>query len=63
MEVGNGCGVVGAPAKLVLTFDRTTLKADGQDLAYVEVQVVDKDGIPVPNAELTVKFSVKCRDY
>jgi beta-galactosidase len=41
----------GPAAGLVLTPDRTTLRADGRDLAFVTVSVVDEHGIPVPDAE------------
>ncbi len=49
----------GKPDHLVLTADRTSLDADGEDLAYITVQVADKDGNIVPTAEPEVKFSVK----
>ncbi|XZQ04545.1 DUF4982 domain-containing protein [Pedobacter sp. MW01-1-1] len=49
----------GKPAKMVLTADRTTLTADGKDLSFVTVSIVDKDGNPCPNADNSLKFSVK----
>ncbi|WP_435133562.1 glycoside hydrolase family 2 TIM barrel-domain containing protein [Formosa sp. A9] len=49
----------GTPYKLVLTSDRKTLHADGKDLAYVEVSVVDKNGIPCPTATHQLQFKVK----
>jgi beta-galactosidase len=49
----------GSPAGLRLTADRTTLKADGQDLCYVLVEVVEAYGIRDPNAEKLVRFSVE----
>ena len=49
----------GPPARLRLTADRTTLKADGQDLCYVTVEVVDANGVRNPNAEKLVHFSVE----
>lgn len=49
----------GKPHHLVLTTGRTSLSADGEDLAYVTVSVADKDGNPVPTDERAVKFTVK----
>lgn len=49
----------GKPDHLVLTPNRTTLTGDGEDLAYITVQVADKDGNIVPTDEREVHFSVK----
>ena len=49
----------GKPHHLVLTPNRTSLSADGEDLAYITVQVADKDGNIVPTDERAVKFNVK----
>ena len=49
----------GKPYKIVLSPDRKTIKADGKDLLYVEVSVVDKNGIPCPTAANQLKFKVK----
>ncbi len=50
----------GKPHHIVLTPANTRqLKADGDDLLYVTVQVADKDGNIVPTAENMVKFAVK----
>ena len=48
----------GKPHHLVATVNRTELKADGEDLAYVTVQVADKDGNIVPTDNRLVKFNV-----
>lgn len=48
----------GAPDKLILKADRNSIKADGNDLSFVEVEVVDKNGVLVPNAKNLIKFSV-----
>ncbi|MGZ3851954.1 MAG: glycoside hydrolase family 2 TIM barrel-domain containing protein [Flavisolibacter sp.] len=48
----------GEPYKLVLKPDRSTITADGKDLSFVEVDVVDRNGVLVPNANNLVKFSV-----
>ncbi|HEX6730297.1 MAG TPA: beta-galactosidase GalB, partial [Pyrinomonadaceae bacterium] len=46
------------PAKVVLTSDRQTIKADGLDLSFVTVKVVDKNGTLVPAADNLIKFEV-----
>ena len=48
----------GAPKKMRLTADRTTIRADRNDLSYVTVEVIDETGNRVPNAEIPVRFSV-----
>ena len=47
------------PYQIVLEPDRTALNADGKDLAFVTVSVVDKNGIPCPTATQQLKFAVK----
>ena len=49
----------GKPHHLVLTPDRSTLKADGRDLSFVNVSVVDKDGNLIPDGAHKVTFKVK----
>jgi beta-galactosidase len=46
------------PYKIVLNPDKKTLKADGKDLSYVEVSVVDKFGNFCPTATNQLKFKV-----
>ena len=48
----------GKPAKLELKADRSTISADGDDLSYVTVKVVDKDGHVCPNADNKITFAV-----
>ena len=48
----------GRPHHLVLEADRTVLSADGKDLAYVTVSVVDRDGNLCPLASNLLSFSV-----
>lgn len=43
---------------LELIADRSLLKADGKDLSYITVRVVDKDGNLCPNDGCLVTFSV-----
>ena len=49
----------GQPHKIVLNSDVKTLKANGEDLAYVTVSVVDKNGIPCPTATNQLNFKVE----
>ena len=48
----------GAAAKLALKADRASITADGSDLAYVEVDIVDAQGVVVPQASNTVAFTI-----
>ncbi len=48
-----------APARIELTPDRRTIHADGKDLCFVTVRVVDKDGNLCPEASDLIHFSVK----
>ena len=48
----------GSPAKLVLTADRQSLKADGEDVAMFAVEVQDAQGRVVPITENEVTFTV-----
>lgn len=49
----------GNPAQIKLTADRTEIKADGQDLTFVTVEIQDKEGIIEPNANNHLSFDVK----
>lgn len=48
----------GKPHHLVVTPNRTTLQANGDDLVYFTVQVADKDGNIVPTDTRAVRFKV-----
>ncbi len=48
----------GKPHHIELIADRTQLSAEGKDLAYINIRVVDKDGNLCPNDQRLVKFSV-----
>lgn len=48
----------GEPAQIRLTPDRDVIHADGKDLCFVKVEVLDKDGNLCPNAENDITFSV-----
>lgn len=49
----------GEPAQIRLTPDRAQLDADGKDLSFVTVEIVDKDGTLCPNADNLVNFQVE----
>lgn len=53
----------GTPARLELTPDRTTIKADGDDMSFVTVKMLDKDGNECPNADDELLFSVEGAKY
>lgn len=48
----------GKPHKIVLEADRKTINSDGEDLSFVTVSVVDKNGIPCPTATNQLQFQV-----
>jgi beta-galactosidase len=48
----------GEPAKILLTADRDKIAADGQDLSFVTVKIVDANGVVCPDAANEIKFSV-----
>ncbi len=48
----------GEPAKIELTVDHNSIKADGKDLSFVTVRVLDKNGNLVPDAENRVSFQL-----
>ena len=46
-------------AKLKLTADRKTIKANGQDVSYVAIEVTDAKGVLQANAENNLHFSIE----
>ncbi|MEZ5106101.1 MAG: beta-galactosidase GalB [Draconibacterium sp.] len=49
----------GKPAKLEAFVDRNTIYADGNDLAFITVQVKDEKGRIVPQADNLIEFSIE----
>jgi len=49
----------GKPYRIELIPDRKNIHADGKDLAYINVRVVDKDGNLCPMDNRMIQFSVK----
>jgi beta-galactosidase len=50
---------VGSATGLELETDRSSISADGSDLAFVSVAVVDDDGQVVPDASNSITFSIE----
>ncbi|MGA2857742.1 MAG: beta-galactosidase GalA [Candidatus Sulfotelmatobacter sp.] len=48
----------GEPASILLTADRIEIDADGEDVAILRVEVMDKEGHPVPTADNLINFKV-----
>lgn len=49
----------GKPYRIELEADRTVINADGKDLSFVTVKVVDKDGNLCPMADNEITFKVR----
>ena len=49
----------GAPRRLELAAETESVKADGEDVCYVNVSVRDAEGLVVPNAKVPVTFAVE----
>lgn len=49
----------GKPDRFVLSVDRSSIDADGKDIAFVRVSLVDKEGNLIPDDQRLVNFSVK----
>ena len=49
----------GDPVRLKAVADKTSIKADGEDLVFVKVSLVDKDGYDVPTAENRIFCSLE----
>lgn len=49
----------GKPAQLKLIPDRKTIKADGDDMSFVTVKMLDKDGNECPDADNELLFKVE----
>jgi beta-galactosidase len=53
----------GTPAKIVLSADKSTIKGNGNDLSFVKVTIVDKNGVTVPTADNLVNFAVNGKGF
>jgi beta-galactosidase len=61
----NGKGILatevktaGVPAKIVLEADRSSISADGRDLSFITVKILDANGNVVPYADNKIDFKV-----
>jgi beta-galactosidase len=49
----------GEPAALAVSADREEIRADGLDLAFVTVRVVDENGLTCPRADNQIRFAIE----
>jgi beta-galactosidase len=49
----------GAPTHIKLSVDRNVIKADGEDLSYATVELLDANGIKNPKAENLIHFEIE----
>ena len=56
---GAEIATTGAPASIRLTADKTRLKADGEGLSYVAVEILDEDGNVVKDGEIQLEASLE----
>ncbi|MCI0512565.1 DUF4982 domain-containing protein [candidate division KSB1 bacterium] len=49
----------GKPAQISLAADRSEIRADGRDLAFITVKVLDRAGILVPQAHNLINFEIE----
>lgn len=49
----------GVPAKIRITPEKTEMRADGHDVIYAEIEVLDEQGRIVPDASLKLNASVR----
>jgi beta-galactosidase len=59
VEAAHKLQTAGEPAQIHLAADRESIKADGRDLCYVDLQVTDKDGVLVPYANHKISFDLE----
>ena len=61
-ETADGTAVLrtaGTPTAIRLTADRQQMRADGQSLTFIVVEIVDAQGHPVPSADNLLTFNVQ----
>lgn len=49
----------GKPAKIEILVDRETIKADGNDLSFITVKIIDENGNLIPDTDNLVEFDVQ----
>jgi beta-galactosidase len=55
----NSVKTTDSPSQLLALANHTLIKADGKDLAFITVQVTDKNGLVVPRSNNQIKFSIE----
>lgn len=58
LVVRDSVRTAGDAAKIELTADQSRITADGRDLSYITVRILDANGVLVPNADNLVHFEV-----
>lgn len=58
-EASHALRTAGEPAQLRLIADRNEIQADGRDLCYIDVEIVDQHGALVPAAAHKIAFKVE----
>lgn len=53
-----GLRTAGRPARIRLTADRSKIKADGKDISFITVELLDKNGTVIPTANQHVLFTI-----
>lgn len=48
-----------SPSSLAAKADRQVIRADGKDLSYITVEIVDENGLRVPDADIPMRFSIE----
>ena len=48
----------GDPSQILLSADRSTIKADGYDLSFITVKIADKSGLMVPRTHNRLSFQI-----
>jgi beta-galactosidase len=48
----------GSAARVALTPDRSTIRADGKDMVFITADILDGSGVLVPNGNNSITFSV-----
>jgi beta-galactosidase len=49
----------GQPYQIQLSADRSQIRADGQDLSYITIEILDANGVRHPKAENMVQFEIE----
>ena len=55
----NSIKTASEPYTIKLSSNYTKIKADGESLSFIEVDIVDKDGNFCPTADINITFSVQ----